>query len=118
MHFHCVCMMLLIVYLHVDVPLDFEALGTFFTASVHALSTTGLREVDNDTAWCLEEHSQSYGHWYTSLPMMAYSKFIFTFICNWQIFLLAITLKSITSLFVASRISRQYPSIYNFFLEA
>ena len=49
MHFHCVCMMLLIAYLHVDVPLGFEALGTFFTASVHALSTTGLREVDNDT---------------------------------------------------------------------
>ena len=41
-------LLLLLTYLHVDVPLDFEDLGVFFTGSLHALSTTGLTEVDND----------------------------------------------------------------------
>ena len=41
-------MMLLLAYLHVDVPLDFEALGALFTGSLHTLSTTGLTEVDID----------------------------------------------------------------------
>ena len=40
--------MLLLAYLHVDVPLDFEALGALFTGSLHALSTTGPTEVDKD----------------------------------------------------------------------
>ena len=41
-------LLLLLVYLHVDVPVDFEGLDMFFTGSLHALSTTGLTEVDND----------------------------------------------------------------------
>ena len=46
--FRCVCIMLLLAYLHVDVPLGFEALGALFTGSLHVLSTTGLTEVDTD----------------------------------------------------------------------
>ena len=41
-------LLLLLAYLHVDVPLDFEGLGAFFPDSLHALSTMGLSEVDND----------------------------------------------------------------------
>ena len=42
-------LLLLLAYIPaVDVPLDFEGLGAFFTGSLHALSTTGLMEVDND----------------------------------------------------------------------
>ena len=41
--------MLLLAYLLVKcVPLDFEALGTFYSASLHDLSTTGLTEVDKE----------------------------------------------------------------------
>ena len=64
-------LLLLLVYLHVDVPLDFEGLGTFFTGSLHALSTIGLTEV-----WCLEEYSQSCGYQYTFLPMIVFSIFL------------------------------------------
>ena len=39
-------MMLLLAYLHVDVPLGFEALGALFTGFLHTLSTMGLTEVD------------------------------------------------------------------------
>ena len=36
--FRCVCMMLLLAYLHVDdVPLGFEDLGALFTGSLHAI---------------------------------------------------------------------------------
>ena len=41
-------LLLLLAYLHVDVPLDLEGLGTFFTGFLHALSTNGLTEVDTD----------------------------------------------------------------------
>ena len=41
-------MILLLAYLHIDVPLDFEALGALFTGSMHALLATGPTEVDND----------------------------------------------------------------------
>ena len=47
--FYCGCTMPLLAYLLVKcVPLDFEALGTFFSASVHDSSVTGLTEVDNE----------------------------------------------------------------------
>ena len=99
-------MILLLAYLYVDASLDLEALGTFFTASLLALSTNGLTEVDTDPlhgVWKSIHKVTAIGTLLCRL--LAYSKFIFTFICNWQIFLslIAITLKSINSVFVVSR---------------
>ena len=58
-------LLLLLAYLHVDVPVDFEALEALFTGSLYALSTTGLTEIDNDPL-----NGVWKSHLYPSIPFL------------------------------------------------